>query len=1223
MNSNMFSVSPEVFRMVDGIQRVSPKRGLMRYILKINKQIGCVFKNSINAGTRPSAASFDYTMSIAFPRKLTRWRIDYWRPYSQRPHKGLTLKYDHVTPTSIMTINVCGLKNKMLRLEHLLKTHKTAVCAIQETLHNEGHYQKCPEGYRAICRPQTDAFRGQTILVHKSLAVYELGEFSRFCIHIKVSRLTGIPQPVHILSVYLLSGGNHRRGRRLQIEAIGRRYNKITRLDRDAKVMVLGDFNCESETLEKHLVKITSGLEIRKPKGSAFSRFLHDGNPTAIDHILVNNRMLAHLRRPRVERGQALSDHAPVVAHLRKELNTLKPPPVYRFNSDTLKEKGEELILHNRFAVLASVQPLTPEDLDAYTEKFISTTDEVAKKLGLKTPKMIGEPKIPRKLKVQLKKIHHKRRLYHKAKPDTTTRTLLYDKIQRLEQEYHKAHGKWTERQKAKWRHRVAGPLMRGDGKKIWTNIKNLAETTGSSSDGITPLRDHNNQLKTTHKEILEVAKNHYKKLAAEDIGHSKDKEYWEKIPMPPITKPPEVRNRVVDLMDWTPEPDIPIPALNNPIAWTDVLMAIRVMNRGTAAGPDEIHVDVLKELLKLECKMEVQRVMNEEQKAKNLRPRKAPEGIYFALREDQLPKFPGSPMGKALFTIITTMWALEVTPKAWDSVDIINLFKAGDPEYMTNYRGISLIRVGLKIMLTILQARILKGLEERGLLVKWQAGYRQGEEAIAHYIALSEIVRRRVIDGKVTMGVFIDFQKAFDKVPHEGLWRLLESKGINGKALNLIKWIYEHSQMSIRMGGLQSESFSMLRGTRQGCPLSPLLFIIYVNSMLEDCPSAGLTDMREYSGLDRIAGQQYADDLLGLLMDETKLQSFLDELDEWCSKWEAAINGRKLGIMLWSTGKGENLSKTAYYCGSEQIPVVDKYKYVGIHTYEYLGWDNGQNEDKHAEALCIKGWNSLQAMIPMLRMRNLPIGYKVHAIRGMLIGIMSYGGEWLGMKAKYSAKLQSVVNQALRIAMGRSAHCKDIDMFTLAYELNVPPMAATMAQQRARLLDKAENGAMRVALANLVRQSRAISSRKRTWSTGTRCWLKGETTKLQKRIAEFNDTTERNDAGRQLRGKPPFRDWVGLGQSFESHNRVNAYRHKTIEDIDAIILNLDKKIQDHEYLLRRYLMEERWNWTEEQWYEDRERRIDLTGKRGESEDNPELLLVALKFTIVLCLPTN
>ena len=170
-------------------------------------------------------------------------------------------------------------------------------------------------------------------------------------------------------------------------------------------------------------------------------------------------------------------------------------------------------------------------------------------------------------------------------------------------------------------------------------------------------------------------------------------------------------------------------------------------------------------------------------------------------------------------------------------------------------------------------------------------------------------------------------------------------------------------------MGSLRSEPFNMYRGNQQGCPLSPLLYIVYINSILEKCPSAGLTDMRVYSGLSRLAGQQFADDLLGFLMNKTYLEAFLNELDSWCSRWEANVNGQKSGIMLFTTGLelDEPLSKTEYPCGSEIIPIVNQYKYLGVKTYENLGHDRGPNENQDSKELREKGRAVLKTLMPML----------------------------------------------------------------------------------------------------------------------------------------------------------------------------------------------------------------------------------------------------------------
>lgn len=289
-------LTPEVKEQVIGVDRILPKRGGVQFVLKVKTPVGCTFKKTIDAGIRPGPASFSYTMSSAFPRCSTRWRIDYWHPWRERLLKASPKPTKQIPLSGIVTVNACGLKSKMVLLEHLLNTHKIAICAVQETLQSEGRYAQCPIGYKAFSRPKSEWFRGQTIYIHKLLTAFEMGDKNNSCIHIKVSGLLRITRPTHVLAVYLLSGGNHRKGRRLQIEAIGRKYLAIMKSDPYANVLVMGDFNCDKETLHKHLGKVTEDLKVVNPKGSPLSRFPMNGTPAALDHVLVNLSMTALIR---------------------------------------------------------------------------------------------------------------------------------------------------------------------------------------------------------------------------------------------------------------------------------------------------------------------------------------------------------------------------------------------------------------------------------------------------------------------------------------------------------------------------------------------------------------------------------------------------------------------------------------------------------------------------------------------------------------------------------------------------------------------------------------------------------------------------------------------------------------------------------------------------------------------------------------------------------------
>ena len=76
-------------------------------------------------------------------------------------------------------------------------------------------------------------------------------------------------------------------------------------------------------------------------------------------------------------------------------------------------------------------------------------------------------------------------------------------------------------------------------------------------------------------------------------------------------------------------------------------------------------------------------------------------------------------------------------------------------------------------------------------------------------------------------MIISIDAEKAFDKIQHPFMIRTLQKAGIEGTYLNIIKAIYHKTTANIILNGEKLKAFPLKSGTRQGCPLSPLLFNI------------------------------------------------------------------------------------------------------------------------------------------------------------------------------------------------------------------------------------------------------------------------------------------------------------------------------------------------------------------------------------------------------------
>jgi hypothetical protein len=80
----------------------------------------------------------------------------------------------------------------------------------------------------------------------------------------------------------------------------------------------------------------------------------------------------------------------------------------------------------------------------------------------------------------------------------------------------------------------------------------------------------------------------------------------------------------------------------------------------------------------------------------------------------------------------------------------------------------------------------------------------------------------------------FIDFQKAFDKINHNSVWNALQKRSVPVKIINLIKTIYKSCKCKILHQGRLSDPFEIKNGVRQGCVLSPLLFLLVVDDIME-----------------------------------------------------------------------------------------------------------------------------------------------------------------------------------------------------------------------------------------------------------------------------------------------------------------------------------------------------------------------------------------------------
>ena len=303
--------------------------------------------------------------------------------------------------------------------------------------------------------------------------------------------------------------------------------------------------------------------------------------------------------------------------------------------------------------------------------------------------------------------------------------------------------------------------------------------------------------------------------------------------------------------------------------------------------------------------------------KLNNLKPFSAPgpDGIQAKLLKD----FSGVLSGP-LCKIFNKSMQEGIVPDDWRNAHVTPIYKKGSKSSPGNYRPVSLTSIPCKVMESLIKDVITKHLTDNLLIRTSQHGFMSKRSTTTNLLQFMETITKNFDDGHPLDVIYLDFQKAFDKVPWGRLMAKMEGHGIKGKILTWIRSWLSNRKQRVVLNGCFSDWLEVISGVPQGSVLGPLAFLIFINDLDDDIMDIILSIMK------------FADDtkVANAILDASDhrdLQRALDNLVRWTDTWGMSFNVSKCKVMHI----GRNNQEYTYSMNSRQLDITKEEKDVGV----------------------------------------------------------------------------------------------------------------------------------------------------------------------------------------------------------------------------------------------------------------------------------------------------
>ena len=353
------------------------------------------------------------------------------------------------------------------------------------------------------------------------------------------------------------------------------------------------------------------------------------------------------------------------------------------------------------------------------------------------------------------------------------------------------------------------------------------------------------------------------------------------------------------------------------------------------------------------------------------------------------------------LTDILHNIWESEEAPLPWKTGLIVKLPKKGDLTNCNNWRGIMLLSVTYKVLSRVVLNRLTAAVDP--LIRKEQAGFRKGRGCADQIFTLRQIVEQSNEWSSTVYANFIDFAKAFDSVNRPTLWRILGHYGIPDKLVSIIKMLYSGFSARVICGKDLTEDFAIRTGVKQGCVLSPLLFSLCIDWLMERATVNGRRGIT-WTLRDTLEDLDFADDIVLLGHRHQDIQSKTNDV---------ATIGRQVGLNI-NTDKTKLMKINARL---DQQLTIDNNNIEEVQEFVYLG--SKITTDGNSEMDVLHRLSKARGAFAILRniwkSTTISTETKLKIFKSNVLGVLLYGAESWKVSQSICHKIDVFQTRCLR----------------------------------------------------------------------------------------------------------------------------------------------------------------------------------------------------------------